>query len=178
MVSVWVISGVVNRHQAMETTVLCPDCGGVIGGNGQDGRKPCTCELSRQGSLPGMPNPPSKVRVCCKCGKDLQGKKRFKDSLGYWCEACHYTEKREEKSKHVPCDACGRYVEPRHLTQYENIKICTRCLKERKRQQRRTRRPTVFGQEHRAMEKKEIVRMALVALILLVIIILASMKIL
>lgn len=161
----------------METTVFCPDCGGVIGGS-QDGRKPCTCSDPPSGPLPGMPNPPEKHKVCCKCGKELEGKKRFKDSLGYWCEACHFTERRQEKVKHVPCDACGRYVEPYRLTEYENIKICGRCLKERKRQSRKTLRPIVFGSAHREQEKRSMVTLALLALVLLLIILLASMKVL
>ena len=99
----------------METTVFCPDCGGVIGGDGQDGRKPCKCFEEPGGPRPGMPDPVVKPKVCCKCGKDLEGKKRFKDSLGYWCEACHFSEKRKEKVDHEPCDLCGRYTEKRKL---------------------------------------------------------------
>ncbi len=125
-----------------------------------------------------MPDPVAKPKVCCKCGKNLEGKKRFKDSLGYWCEACHYTEKRQEKGNHVPCDSCGRYVDPQKLQSYEGIKICTRCLKERKREARRVRRPVVFGSEHEQFEKKRLIRLLIMAGVLLVIILLSSLGLL
>ncbi len=158
----------------MDTVVVCPECGGVIGGTGQDGLKPCTCLEQPNAPIPGMPAPPEKHKVCCKCGKNLEGKKRYKDSLGYWCEACHYSEKREKRDKHVPCDSCGRYVAKDKLTEYENIRICTRCLKDRRRQARKVRRPVVFGHEHKAYEKKTTLYLAIAAIVLALIILLAT----
>lgn len=163
----------------MNTTVICPDCGGVIGAGAQNGQKPCICDSSPapDAPRPGMPDPVPKPRVCCKCGKDLNHKKRFKDSLGYWCEACHYAEKREALAGHVPCDACGRYVESRKLNDYEGIKLCTRCIKERQREGRKVRRPVVFGDAHRKQERKTIITLALIAAGLLLIIILKSLQV-
>lgn len=160
----------------METTVFCPDCGGVVGGDGSDGRKACDCFAPKAGPLPGMPDPAPKLKPCFKCGKELTGRKRFKDRSGnYWCEACHFSEKRHDPVKHVPCDGCGRLVEPRKLTDYENIRICTRCLKERRRINRKARRPVVFGSEHREHEKKNVLRLLIVAGVLLLIMLLASL---
>lgn len=123
-----------------------------------------------------MPDPVVKPKTCCKCGKELTGRKRFKDRVGqYWCEACHFSEKRQETVKHVPCDGCGRYVEPRKLTDYENIRICTRCLKERRRINRRARRPVVFGAEHREYEKKTVMTLLVVAAVLLLIMLLSKL---
>ena len=156
----------------METTVFCPDCGGVIGGDAK-GRKPCICLVTPEGARPGMPDPVSKPKVCCKCQKDLEGKKRFKDSLGYWCEACHFSEKREEQAKHVPCDGCGRFVEPDKLEEYEGVHICGRCIRERKSEGRKKRRAIRFGTEHREYEKKTLMTVAIVATLLLLIIVLA-----
>ena len=156
----------------METTVFCPDCGGVIAGD-RKGRKLCTCALTPEGPRPGMPDPVVHAKVCCKCGKDVDGKKRFKDSLGYWCEACHFSEKREEQAKHVPCDACGRFVEPDKLEDYDGVHICSRCVKERKQEGRKKRRAVSFGSEHRAYEKKTVVTLAVVAAVLLLIILLS-----
>lgn len=121
-----------------------------------------------------MPDPVVRPRVCCKCGKDLAGKKRYRDSVGYWCEACHYAGNLEKKTNHVPCDQCGRYVEPDKLTPYENIRICSRCLRERQSQSRKIRRPVVLGSEHRAQERRRLVNLVLLAGLLALIIILAS----
>jgi hypothetical protein len=162
----------------METTVFCPDCGGVIGGRSPDGVKLCTCDTKPAGPLPGMPNPADKPKVCCRCGKDLHGKKRFKDSLGYWCEACHYSEKRQEMQDHVPCDACGRYVEKHKLAEYEGTHICSRCVKERQRAGKKKRRPVAWGSEHKEHERRTLLTLAAVAAVLLIIIILASLGLL
>ena len=159
----------------MESLVFCPDCGGVIGGRSPEGVKLCTCDQRQAGPRPGMPDPADTPKVCCKCGKDLHGKKRFKDSLGYWCEACHYTDKRAVMEKHVPCDSCGRYVDPARLIKYEDLQICSRCMKERRSAGKKRRRvAVVFGAEHRAHEKRTLLTLAFVALLLLVIIVLAS----
>ena len=161
----------------MSTTVVCPDCGGIIGGKIGDGQKPCICDMPPDsGPIPGMPEPVTKPKTCCRCGKDVAGKKRFKDSLGYWCEACHFAEKREEHTDHVPCDSCGRYVEPRKLVDYEGIKICSRCIRERKDLGKKLRRPVVFGQAHREQDKRTILIMTGVVVLLLLIIVLASLK--
>lgn len=162
----------------METTVFCPDCGGVLAGERQEGQKPCTCDMRPEAPKPGMPDPGEKRRVCCQCGKDLEGKKRFKDSLGYWCEACHYSEKKQAMANHTPCDSCGRYVETHKLVDYENIKLCSRCVKERKRASRKLRRPVSFGAEHHEHEKKRVIILAVVAVVLALIILLASLKVL
>lgn len=159
----------------MDTLVFCPDCGGVIGGRSPDGVKLCTCEVRPSGPPPGMPNSADKSKVCCHCGKSLAGKKRFKDSLGYWCEACHYTEKKEEMRDHVPCDGCGRYVEQHKLAAYEGLKMCSRCITERKARNRKSRWRVTFGSEHDAQEKRTLVVLLVAAAVLLLIMFLASM---
>lgn len=157
----------------MDSLVFCPDCGGVIGGRSPDGVKLCTCEVKPAGPLRGMPNPAEKSKVCCHCGKSLSGKKRFKDSLGYWCEACHYTQKKDEMRDHTPCDGCGRYVEEHKLADYEGLKMCSRCITERKSRGRNRWRVT-FGSEHDAQEKRTLVILVVVAAVLLLVIVLAS----
>jgi hypothetical protein len=119
-----------------------------------------------------MPDPAPKVRVCCKCGKDLNKKKRYKDSLGYWCEACHHAEQRESRGNQVPCNSCGRYMDPAKLVDYENIKMCSRCITERKQASKKVRRPVTFGSEHRHHERKTLFTLLAIAAILLAIIIL------
>lgn len=159
----------------MEALVFCPDCGGVIGGRSPEGVKLCTCEVQPDRPLPGMPNPVERPKVCCRCGKDLKGKKRFKDSLGYWCEACHYSEKKETMANHVPCDGCGRYVDKDKLAEYEGIHLCSRCIKERQSAGKKRRRKVTFGSEHKEHERKTLMTLVLVAAGLLLIIVLASL---
>ena len=159
----------------MDSLVFCPDCGGVIGGRSPDGVKLCTCETRPVGSLPGMPNPVEKPKVCCHCGKNLVGKKRFKDSLGYWCEACHYSDKKEALANHTPCDGCGRYVNRDKLAEYEGLKMCSRCITERKSRGRRRRWRVTFGSEHQAHEKRTLMLLMVAAVVLLLIMIFASM---
>jgi hypothetical protein len=162
----------------MDTTVICPDCGGVIGGKLQPGQKPCTCDPSNEsGSRPGMPDPVAKPKVCCKCGKDIASKKRFRDSLGYWCEACHYEEKRSAHAGHVPCDGCGRYVEERKLVTFEKTRICTRCLAEKRREAKAANRILIHTEARDKHEKQKLLILGVVALVLLMIILFASLKV-
>ncbi len=158
----------------MDSMVFCPDCGGVIGGRSPEGVKLCTCDTRPDGERPGMPNPVEKPKVCCHCGKDLTGKKRFKDSLGYWCEACHYSDKKAALANHTPCDGCGRYVQQEKLVEYEGLKMCSRCISERKSMSKRRRWRVTFGSEHKAEEKRTLTLLVLVALVLLLIMIMAS----
>lgn len=160
-------------------TVYCPDCGGVIGGADHDGHKPCVCDPDPiPAAQNGMPEPAPKVRVCCQCGKDVNKKKRYKDSLGYWCEACHYAEKRESKGNDVPCNSCGRYVNPAKLVQYENIKMCSRCVIDRKEASKKVRRPVSFGSEHRHHERKTLYTLLAIMFLLAAIIVLSHYHIL
>ena len=58
------------------------------------------------------------------------------------------------------------------------MKICTRCLKERKRESRRVRKPVVFGVEHERQEKKRLMIMAIIAAVLLLIILFSTLGLL
>src|SRR5687768_9421373 len=75
--------------------VVCPDCGGVIGGDDGGGRRACTCVLAGASKhdtvrievpLPADVN--EKRKVCLVCGKDVAGHRRVKDSRGYMCYQC------------------------------------------------------------------------------------------
>src|SRR5215510_2363012 len=83
---------------SMVSEKICPDCGGVIGGERTGADRPCRCPITmpatvsasmdtvdeREGETSGK-----KGKVCCQCGKSLEGHRRFKDSIGYWCKDCH-----------------------------------------------------------------------------------------
>lgn len=131
----------VGSEQDMSTVIHCPDCGGVVGATRHSEHGyPCTCFIKPP--PPDDPDDPSGTamidapvepqKICCMCGCDLKGKKRYRDSLGYWCKDCHKSDKDKGKPVGAPCKACGRIVRPETLTALDGDKICSRCLKERR----------------------------------------------
>jgi hypothetical protein len=141
--------------------IHCPDCGGVVGATRTtDAGAPCTCfQHDRNGngadigastsaaSAAASSSDPSGThvmdsparegaKICWKCGKDLTGHRRFKDSYGYWCKDCHRQDQRvrteQEEEGKVKCAGCGRAVRSDTLQAYEGDLICSRCLKERR----------------------------------------------
>lgn len=71
-------------------------------------------------------------KICVKCGKDLTGKKRLRDSHGYWCVDCHKADVADRAPKGVPCAKCARIVPPDALVELDGEKVCSRCLREAK----------------------------------------------
>jgi DNA-directed RNA polymerase subunit RPC12/RpoP len=76
-----------------------------------------------------MHSPPAE-KVCCKCGVDLTGKKRLKDSLGYWCPECHKEDQKSKEVQGVKCDQCGRIVPEKSLSNSDGKRVCSRCFRE------------------------------------------------
>ncbi len=74
----------------------------------------------------------TQTKVCCRCGKDLTGHTRFKDSLGYWCKECHRSEKKEREGER--CSECGRAFPPEKLTEWEGEYRCATCEKARQKE--------------------------------------------
>jgi hypothetical protein len=133
----------------MATDVICPDCGGLIGGDPSDPRRPCQCSVnlsmddtevdaqppSAPASDDSKPSaaPPKGAKICCQCGKDVTNQKRAKDARGYWCYECHRNDQRRERAGQKPrarCPQCGRLVPAESITSYHGITLCTKCLRE------------------------------------------------
>ena len=77
------------------------------------------------------------AKICCKCGVDVAGKKRLKDSEGrYWCAECGASdEKRKKLIANGICAGCGEPF-PRHdLTIIGDNTYCKPCLKTRARKE-------------------------------------------
>src|ERR1700733_2039653 len=100
------------RDEAMSTELICPECGGIIGGDGGGDRPACQCESSltmddteveaqpapASALADAAPAPPVQKKICCKCGKDVTHLKRAKDVRGYWCWECHRNDLRNERA--------------------------------------------------------------------------------
>ena len=164
----------------MATTkhVICPDCGGIIGGTKvTDEGHPCTCYAAGSVFEPSEVNPPDAEsaagageveKVCIVCGKDVRGHRRVKDSRGYTCYACAKEQRRQELGDTVRCPACDRRVRETTLTNYEGMRICSRCIDERRNLQRAGRKRRVVDQKvFEKQEKKQVLWLALVLLALL-----------
>ncbi len=121
----------------MSVDIVCPECGGVIGGTGADGRRACTCNVVSKSDtvrievpIPDVNDSPKKV--CISCGKNVEGHRRVKDSRGYMCYSCAKEEMRTEKEGTVRCAECGKRVKPAGLVAYDGIKICRKCFNDHK----------------------------------------------
>ena len=161
----------------MSDLIRCPDCGGIVGAKeATDEGPPCTCfgqpgyksedENSGTQVMPAQ----SAAKVCCMCGKDLAGKKRFKDSRGYWCPECSEDDAKSKEEKGTPCEQCGRKVPPNSMTSVDGKMLCVRCVRE----QRELRAPgnkkyrVVNDRAYKEDEKKKLWIMAAALVVLLI----------
>lgn len=176
----------------MSTELTCPDCGGIIGGDPSQG-KVCTCfgssgsakkidELESPASLETssdvssdtsvVDEPAPTAKVCCQCGKDLVGKRRLRDSRGYWCYACHKLDQEQNKIEGVRCADCGRVVPESALTEYDGARICALCRADRKEADReKMRMAPIDSKAYQELDKKRLIWLAGVLAVLLLIII-------
>ena len=161
----------------MPQIVRCPDCGGIVGTTETtDEGPPCSCfetpppsqgENDSSGTQV-MPSPAVIAKVCCVCGKDLAGKKRIKDSRGYWCPDCIREDEKKNEAKGVKCEKCSRVVPAQSLTSADGKMICSRCLREA----RQLREPgnkkfrAISDRTYKEAEKKKIVIMVVVLIVL------------
>ncbi len=169
----------------MPEIVRCPDCGGIVGATeATDEGPPCTCFSAgafRSGDeshgTDVMPSPASSSsqKFCRVCGKDLTGKKRLKDSLGYWCPDCAKEDVKNKEAKGTPCAKCGRKVPEASMTNVDGKLTCTRCMRE----ERELRAPgnkkyrMVSDRTYKENEKRNMVIMAVVLVVLLILMLIA-----
>jgi DNA-directed RNA polymerase subunit RPC12/RpoP len=115
------------------------------------------------------------IKVCCRCGKDLSGKKRLKDSLGYWCPECAKDDAKAKEDKGTPCAKCHRKVPEQSMTSVDGKLVCTRCMRE----ERELRAPgskkfrPISDKSYKQDEKRNIIIMAAIAFVLLIFMIIA-----
>lgn len=180
----------------MPAKLICPECGGVIGELTRDTDTPCTClrgartdnDAYRQAAAaaPGhdaaprdaaptddAPEAGESAKVCRICGKSVTGKKRYKDTLGYWCVDCHKKEKKQRTAGQERCTGCGRMFPRERLLDSGADVLCRTCNRDRIAKQREMIRSAEKGHIHTTHEKRQLL-ILLGIVVLLVLIILLS----
>jgi hypothetical protein len=84
-------------------------------------------------SSDGVETPVTSEKICVACGKDVAGKKRFKDSAGqYWCYECGVrdsVQRHPEEGTECP-DCKGRFA-PVDMVELEGKQYCKPCSEKR-----------------------------------------------
>ena len=167
----------------MATKLICPDCGGIIGECTDKGEVPCTCiheavapavsdyKPAGGGSTAGIESPvETGLKICRVCGKNVEGEKRYKDSLGYWCLACHKAEKASQVAGKKRCTECGRMIDQNKLIECDTERLCYTCNRNRNAQRRQILRKAAKGRVYRLQEQKQLLVLLGIFLVLLLII--------
>ncbi len=160
----------------MTGKLICPECGGIIGECTTDTEVPCHC---KQAHIEDFDAPAETVesdregsggaKVCRHCGADVSGKKRYKDSLGYWCVNCHKAEKKQQKAGQKQCTDCHRWFPVEKLIDSDQERLCYTCNRNRNAQRREILRKASKGRIHRLHEQKQFITLVGIFLILLLI---------
>ncbi len=96
-------------------------------------------------------------KICCSCGKNVVGQKRFKDAEGrYWCYDCgvedHIAKHPEDG---IACAECGGKFAPSKLISFDDDVYCDAChTKVKQRKVREEHRKAAVEQEARDQEKR------------------------
>jgi DNA-directed RNA polymerase subunit RPC12/RpoP len=129
----------------LDTKLTCPDCGGALG-PAEPGVAPCTCFQSRTlaedeasfnnaeqhgaDTLNDTQHVETLSKSCFKCGANVAGKKRYKDSRGYMCADCNKAEIAAEKAGTTKCPECGRRLKETGLVEFRGQRMCKFCMNE------------------------------------------------
>jgi hypothetical protein len=172
--------------KVMSESLICPDCGGVIGakpgGDVQvcqclgEGYAPSEASIVKAESKAAMGRAQAKVeKICRVCGKNLSGHRRLKDSHGYICLSCAKSERADAAAGLVACGECGRKLKPAGLIDYHGVRICRKCFADHQ-ELSRFKAPPPKLDLHNKHEKESLKRLLIIGGVLLVIIIFASFK--
>jgi hypothetical protein len=69
------------------------------------------------------------IKRCIKCGADVTGHQRMKNSKGeYWCMDCGAKEEAAKATSLVnPCPVCHKPVHAAHLVRHDGRYMCEAC---------------------------------------------------
>jgi len=101
------------------------------------------------------------TKLCCVCGENVAGKKRYKDSAGrYWCPDCHEAGLMPGGGVATaavttePCPDCKQEFAPSEFVDIAGTRVCPACAEKRKqaakRKEARVRAAVEEGQKDQA----------------------------
>jgi hypothetical protein len=161
--------------------LTCPDCGGILG-PAEAGESSCLCFKSEFDARPSMEESLSDTqpvetlsKVCFKCGADVAGKKRYKDSRGYLCAECNRAEVVAEKAGTIPCAECGRRVKEAGLVEFRGMRICKLCVAELRNADKKKIR-VIGGSKYETEDKKTLKILIIILIVLAGFIVLGLVK--
>jgi hypothetical protein len=116
-------------------------------------------------------------KVCCSCGKNVSGQKRFKDAEGrYWCYDCgvedHIAKHPEDG---IACAGCGGKFAPSKLHRFDDDEVyCEPCVTKKRLQKKRDEhRIAAAAAEAAEQERRRKIMLIVAAVVALVAIALA-----
>jgi hypothetical protein len=78
----------------------------------------------------------SPAKLCCMCGVDLHGKKRYKDSDGrYWCAECNDADIKRRQP--ATCPDCNKNMTFGDLIEFKGTPVCQACWEKRRQSAKR-----------------------------------------
>lgn len=104
----------------------------------------------------------SSAKLCCMCGVDLHGKKRYKDSdARYWCADCNDADvKRREPTS---CPDCNKEMTFGDLIEFKGTPVCQACWEKRRQSAKREEARLRAAQEVLELERQSRRKWILVA---------------
>ena len=78
----------------------------------------------------------SAAKLCCMCGVDLHGKKRFKGSDSrYWCASCNDADNKRREP--AACPDCNKELTFGDLLEFKGTPVCQTCWEKRRQSTKR-----------------------------------------
>jgi hypothetical protein len=164
----------------MTRELICPECGGIVGGDGSNGHAPCRCFPTDSGksdtaTLEYLTQPTvtttTREKTCRICGKDVNGHRRIKDSRGYTCYACAKAEEEAAENdgiERIACAECGKKVRPAGIVEHDGIRICRSCHNHH-REMARSKPRVIDSKYHDEHERRRLKIMAAIAGVLILV---------
>jgi hypothetical protein len=119
----------------------------------------------------GVETPATSQKICVACGKDVAGKKRFKDSAGqYWCYECGVRDSvQRHPEEGTECPDCHARFAPVDMVELEGKQYCKPCSEKRaiaiKREKARLARVEIEAREEAEHRKRMLIGGAVAAVV-------------
>lgn len=137
--------------------------------------------IDAHGGDPMTPDaPPPAVpgaKLCRVCGKDLKGRTRMKDERGYICKSCsdaEFAAEADAERDAMECPECLRKLKPEAFVEYRGSLICKRCRAHHN-ETDKLKVGKVELVKHAEAEKQSVLRWAIVAGVLMLLAIIATL---